>query len=411
MSVFPLRQGLSACRELLRERLAEEAPGRIQLLCGPRQVGKTTLLLDLVRNLGGRALYVACDGPEMALPGAWEGLWGRAEALAGKDGGAVLFLDELANLSGWASRLKAEWDRLRRKRLKLHVVASGSSALHLGQGSKESLAGRYERIVLSHWSARALVENFGLGEIEAAELIVRQGSYPGAMAYAGDPRRWTAYVRDSIVEPAVSRDILALAQVRRPALLRQVFAYCTAAPAQIVTLQKIRGELHDAGALETVAHYLQLLEDAFLVATLRKHTARATRMRNSPPKLITLNNACLAATDTRGAPEPERDPARYGAWVENAVLAHAWNQGQTLEYWREEPFEVDAVLEGSWGKWAIEVKTGAIETRDLRGLGEFKARFPEYRQLVLCEEAQVPVARRAGIEARDWRRFLLDGPG
>jgi hypothetical protein len=411
MSSDPFRLDLPACRKLLRERLGEPAPGRIQLLSGPRQVGKTTLLLEWARELGERALYVACDGPEMALPGAWERLWVRAEELATTRGSVALFLDELPHLSGWAARLKAEWDRVRRRRLRVHVVASGSSALHLGHGSKESLAGRYERIVLAHWSARALVDAFGLKEVEAAELVVRQGSYPGAMSYLGDARRWTAYVRESIVEPAIGRDILALAQVRRPALLRQVFAYCAAAPAQIITLQKIRGDLHDAGALETVANYLQLLEEAFLVATLRKHTLRATRQRNAPPKLVTLNNACLAVVDPRGVPDREREPARFGAWVENAVLAHAWNQGQRVEYWREEPYEVDGVLEGSWGKWAIEVKTGAFQAGDLRGLGEFKARFPEYRQLVLCEEAQILVGRRAGLEARDWRRFLLDGLG
>lgn len=410
MSGDSFRLDLRACRELLRERLAEDAPGRIQLLSGPRQVGKTTLLLELAREFGERGLYVACDGPEMALPGAWDRLWARAEQLAAEREGVALFLDELPHVSDWAARLKGEWDRLRRRRLRVHVVASGSSALHLGRGSKESLAGRYERIVLAHWSARALHEVFGVEELAAAELVVGQGSYPGAMAYLKDAQRWTGYVRESIVEPAIGRDILALALVRRPALLRQVFAYCAAAPAQVVTLQRIRGDLHDAGALETVANYLQLLEEAFLVAALRKHSARAARQRNSPPKLVTLNNACLAVADARGTPQRDQEPARFGAWVENAVLAHCWNQGQTVEYWREEPFEVDGVIEGGWGKWALEVKTGAIHAGDLRGLAEFQRRFPEYRPLVLCEPQHAGAVKRAGLEALDWRRFLLDGP-
>jgi predicted AAA+ superfamily ATPase len=129
----------------------------------------------------------------------------------------------------------------------------------------------------------------------------------------------------------------------------------------------------------------------------------------APPKLVTLNNAFLAVSDPRGSPERTSDPERYGAWVENAVLAHAWNQGQTVKYWREEPFEVDGVLEGNWGKWAIEVKTGAVESRGLRGLAAFHERHPEYRPLILCEDAQVSAAKRLGFDARSWRRYLLEG--
>jgi predicted AAA+ superfamily ATPase len=407
----PFRLDLPACRKLLGERLAEPAPARIQLLAGPRQVGKTTLMLELCRASGAGGLYVACDGPEMALTGAWEKLWSRAEELALAGGAAAVFLDELPQLSGWAARLKGEWDRLRRRRIPVHVVASGSSALHLGRGSKESLAGRFERIELAHWSARALAAEFHVSESEAVELIVRQGGFPGAMGFHSDPVRWSAYVREAIVEPAIGRDILALALVRKPALLRQVFSYCASAPAQIVSLQKLQGNLHDSGSITTVAAYLRLLEEAFLVLPLQKHSHRAARQRNAPPKLVTLSNASLAVADPRGIPDRDKEPARFGAWVENAVLAHAWNQGQQVEYWREEPYEVDGVLEGSWGKWVIEVKTGAFQSGDLRGLGEFKARFPEYRQLVLCEEAQIPVARRSGLDARNWRQFLLDGPG
>ncbi len=407
----PYRLELPACRKLLGERLAEPAPARIQLLAGPRQVGKTTLMLELCEVRGARGLYFACDGPEMALPGAWEKVWSRAEELAAAGESVTVFLDELPQLSGWAARLKGEWDRLRRRRLPVHVVASGSSALHLGRGSKESLAGRFERIELAHWSARALAGEFAVSEAEAVELIVRQGGLPGAMGFRSDLVRWSAYVRESIVEPAIGRDILALALVRKPALLRQVFSYCASSPAQVVSLQKLQGTLHDSGSLTTVAAYLRLLEESFLVLALHKHSNRAARQRNAPPKLVTLSNACLAVADPRGIPDRQREPARFGAWIENAVLAHAWSQGQRVEYWREEPYEVDGVLEGSWGKWAIEVKTGAFQAGDLRGLGEFKVRFPEYRQLVLCEEAQLPVARRAGMEARDWRRFLLDGPG
>jgi predicted AAA+ superfamily ATPase len=199
--------------------------------------------------------------------------------------------------------------------------------------------------------------------------------------------------------------------VRRPALLRQVFAVAAASPAQIVSLQKLQGQLREGSALETIAHYLHLLEEAYLVAALEKHSARATRRRAAPPKLVTLDNALLAVVDVRGQPERAREPERFGAWVENACLAFAYNAGQRVSYWREEPLEIDGVLEGSWGKWAIEVKTGAhLERRDLLGLAEFTRREPSYRPLVVCEGEQVALVERLGMPAVDWRRFLLSGP-
>jgi uncharacterized protein len=396
--------------ELLSRRLAEPAPGRIQLLAGPRQVGKTTLLLQAAERHGKAAIYAAADGPEAALPGFWERLWIRAEETAASHGRAVVLLDEAHRLPDWAGHLKAEWDRLRRKKLTVHVVASGSSALRLAAGSRESLAGRFERITLTHWSASSLAEVFGLPPAEAAQALVSMGAYPGAFEFRHDLARWRAYVRDSILEPAIGRDILALAAVRRPALLRQVFGVCASAPAQIVSLQKIQGQLQDAGALETLAHYLSLLEEAFIVAPLGKHAARPARRRAAPPKLVTLSNALLAAVDPRGIPDRSGEPARFGAWVENACLAHAWNAGQRVSYWREEPLEVDAVVEGSWGSWAIEVKTGPISSADLKGIGEFTRRHPGFRALVLCDEAARPTAERAGLRAMAWPEFLLSGP-
>lgn len=404
------RLGFRECLDLLSSRLAESVPSRIQLLGGPRQVGKTTLLLELLDRFRGKAFYAAADGPDAALPGFWERLWIRAEEVARAQDGAVVLLDEAQLLTDWATRLKGEWDRLRRRKVPVQIVATGSSALHLGAGSRESLAGRFERITLTHWSASSLAEVFHMSSRDAVDTLVRTGAYPGAFGYRDDLARWSAYVRDAIVEPAIGRDILALAAVRKPALLRQVFAVSASSPAQILSLQKIQGQLQEAGALETIAHYLALLEEAFLVAPVAKYSPRPARRRAAPPKLVTLSNAFLAVIDPRGIPDRDREPARFGAWVENACLAHAWNVGQQVSYWREEPLEVDAVLEGSWGKWVIEVKTGTIGRADLRGLAEFVARNREYHPLVLCDQPEAVAVERLGIEAMRWQDFLLDGP-
>jgi len=239
---------------------------------------------------------------------------------------------------------------------------------------------------------------------------VRFGSYPGALEFEKNPARWRAYLRDAIIEPAIGRDVLALGAVRRPALLRQVFAVAIGSPARIVSLQEMQGQLQDKGALETVAHYLALLEDAYLVAPLEKYSTEASRRRASPPKLVTLNNGLLSAMHPDGAPDPQRESARFGSWVENACLAFGINQGQRVTYWREEPLEIDAVLEGSWGNWAIEIKTGRFSGQDMRGLTEFCRRYPAFAPLVITAPGDEVNAQRHGIRSMSWEGFLMTGP-
>ena len=397
------------CRELLLDRLKEAAPARIQLLTGPRQVGKTTLLLEIAAGFGDRAVYAAGDEPDAALPGFWDRRWAEAETRA-QSGTAVLLLDEVHHLSNWATRLKGYWDRARRRRIPLHVVATGSSALRVVTGSRESLAGRFERLTLSHWPAASLAEAFHISPREAALSLVRFGSYPGAVEFQKDFARWRAYIHDAIIEPAIGRDVLALGAVRRPALLRQVFAIAAGSPAQIVSLQKMQGQLQDSGALETVAHYLALLQDAYLVAPLEKYSAKTHRRRSSPPKLVVLNNALLSAAHRHHVIDSVHEPQRFGFWVENACLAFAINQGQQVTYWREEPLEVDAVFDGSWGKWAVEIKTGTFDVHALRGLLEFCHRNSTFRPLVISAPGNEETARRHGIESISWEDFLVGGP-
>jgi predicted AAA+ superfamily ATPase len=177
-------------------------------------------------------------------------------------------------------------------------------------------------------------------------------------------------------------------------------------PAQIVSLQKLQGRLQDKGALETIASYLHLLEDAFLIVAMGKHAVRTHRRRSAPPKIVILNNALISAMHPDGAPDQEREPDRFGAWVENACIAAAINAGQQVSYWREEPLEVDAVIDGSWGRWAMEVKTGAFDPSGLRGLLEFCLRNPAYRALVVTSSENLGRTTDLGITTLSWEDYL-----
>jgi predicted AAA+ superfamily ATPase len=398
------------CWEALLHRLGEPAPGCMQLVAGPRQCGKTTLLRELADAVGPAAVYAAADAPDAAAPGFWYRQLTRLEDAATRAGKVVLLLDAAHVLEEWPWRLLELWERFRQTPTPLHVVAAGSFALHhrLDPMSPEAL--RFERLWLRPWSASTLAEAFGVERREAALLVVRRGALPGAFFLQDDPARWATYVREAVLEPALGRDLDVAAGVRRPALMRQLLGVAAASPASILSLQKLQARLPGGGALETIAHYLSLLEQAGLVAPLPRYPASASRRRAAPPKLVTLDNALLSVAAPHSIPEPAAEPIRFARWVENACLAHAWASGQQVSYWREEPFEVAAVVEGSWGRWAVEVKPTRFDVAELAGLRVLAERHPGLTPLVVCGDEGRSTAERAGFRVVSWRELLLDGP-
>ncbi|MCX6934688.1 MAG: ATP-binding protein [Verrucomicrobia bacterium] len=408
MSEYLLRHDYSSVRDILKARLEEPAPAKIQLLFGPRQVGKTTLLHELADQWGDRAVYASADAPEAELPGWADTIWRRAVEKAAA-GSVVLLLDEVHFLPNWSRWLKAKHDDVVQKKIPLHTVATGSSSLDLGTGSRETMAGRFEKLSLHHWAPADLVRLLGVAEADAPSRWVTCGGYPGACPFWENETRLRAYLRDSIVEPAIGRDILQLEQVRKPALLRQIFALAMAHPTEILSLEKIAGSLAEKGALETISHYLDLLREAYLVAPVPKWSGDEIRRRKSPPKLVALNHGLLLGGTSSSAPGPRTDPSRWGRWVENACLAHAWNAGQQVHYWRAEPWEVDGVIQGNWGRWIVEVKTGRYSTADLKGLAVASSKFPAFSPLVICDPGEEGPAETAGFRAIPWPDYLLRG--
>jgi len=403
-----MKTGYFAIRDELAARLQEAAPGYIQILTGPRQVGKTTLLLEIADAWGERALYLAADSPEAALPDWWPQRWQDALRMA-KTQPSLLILDEVHGLPEWSSLLKSAYDEIKRYRLPLQIVISGSSSLQLTDGTRETMAGRFERLHLRHWTARDLMRAFALTEDEAVAMIIRYGAFPGGVRLLSQPVRWKTYLREAIVDPSIGTDILMLHPVRRPALLRQVLAICLGHPAEIVSLQKIAGSLTDAGNLATIAEYLMLLESAFLTIGLQKYSASEIRRRATPPKLVTCSNALLAMSSSAEPPTPVHDPQRWGRWLENACIATAYNQGHQLNYWREERHEVDLIVDGPDLRYAIEIKSGDFTARDLIGLLTFCERHRDFSPLVIGEDAYRDGAVRAGVAFLRWQDFLLDG--
>lgn len=360
----------------------DEGAERMQVVSGPRQVGKTTVVRQALRVLERPSHYASADDPSLRDAAWLEAQWEEGRRLARDgSGGAILAIDEIQKVSGWAEVVKRLWDEDRRTDLQLRVVLLGSAALLVQHGLSESLTGRFELIRAPHWSFGEMRDAFGF----SLDEFLHFGGYPGAASLIGDEPRWTAYVLDSIVETTVSRDLLLLTRVDKPALLRSLFRLVCDYSAQIVSYQKLTGQLQDAGNTTTIAHYLDLLAAAGLAAGLEKLARGKVRQRRSTPKLLALDTALVTAAAGRNFEQARADSEHWGRLVETAVGAHlvaTAPPGTAVLYWRDRGKEVDFVVEHGPQLTAIEVKSG--RRRDgLPGMAAFESTFGPSRKLLV----------------------------
>ncbi|MFA5687652.1 MAG: ATP-binding protein [Kiritimatiellales bacterium] len=353
----------------------------IQVICGPRQVGKTTAARQIMEDAGIPSLYAAADSA-VPLGTEWlETQWHRAEYEVKTTGKPVLLvLDELQKISGWSDALKFLWDQ---RRSDIRLLVLGSSAMLLQRGLTESLAGRFFLHRFPHWSFPECREAFGWD----MNRWLFFGGYPGAARFANNEAEWMQYVSDSLIETVISRDVLQLQNIAKPALLRNLFGLATTFPAQILSYNKMLGQLQDAGNTTTLAHYLTLLESAFLLSGLELYSKGQRRKRGSSPKLILWNNALINAIGMRSMEQCITDSAWRGRLVENAVGAHLLqtlhSANASIMYWRKGNLEVDFVVELAGRTIAVEVKSG--HSGATNGLATFKKYYPDSRVLLVGE--------------------------
>jgi len=258
----------------------------------------------------------------------------------------------------------------------------GSAPLLVARGLTESLAGRFETLPLGHWSFAEMREAFGF----TLDQYIFFGGYPGAAPLVRQPQRWTRYIVDSLIETSISRDVLLLTRVDKPALLRRLFDLACRYSGQSLSYTKMLGQLHDAGNATTLAHYLELLAGAGLVIGLQKYAGDVVRMRGSSPKLQVLNTALLTASSGMNLAEARADHEFWGRLVESAVGAHMANAALAgeceLYYWRDRTLEVDFVLKAGRKLTSVEVKSGRTPQAH-RGTAAFAAAFKPQRSLLV----------------------------
>ncbi|NBX93829.1 MAG: ATP-binding protein [Proteobacteria bacterium] len=351
----------------LKKRL-QDSRCYIQVLVGPRQVGKTTALKAALQ---GKGVYETADSPTPLTAEILNQWWDRALQNPEK----ILAVDEIQKIAGWSEVIKRRWDEAP---YSLKVVLTGSSALLLEKALGESLAGRFELIRATHWNFSEAHEAFGM----TLQQFIEFGCYPGSLSLLPEIDRWGDYIRDSIVESVLGRDLLMLHPVSNPALLRQVFSLALGMPAHVLSLQKMVGQLQSKISLPTLQSYLSLLGQAFLVSGISKYSANLFREKKSSPKLIVHDNALLRAF-VRPI-ESTLSGEVMGYYFENAIGARFVEAGWDTFYWKSGDKEVDYVVHGPQGeKYAIEVKSTLCSSKDLNGLKTFCQTHSEYQPCLI----------------------------
>jgi uncharacterized protein len=353
----------------------------IHALIGPRQVGKTTIARQIEESISIPTVYATADSP-VPLDSTWvETQWKRALMAQGpRHKPVLLILDEVQKVRGWGETIKLLWDN-RSKAQKIRVLILGSSSLLMQEGLNESLAGRFFLHRCPHWGYTECRNAFKF----SLEQWIYFGGYPGAVPFVKNETSWKRYIVDSLIETVLARDVLQMSRIAKPVLLRHLFALSATFPAQSLSYTKMLGQLQDAGNTTTLAHYLRLLESAFLVSGLELFSQGHKRKRGSSPKLVLWNNALVNALSTQDFTQSAADPVWWGRLVENAVGSHLCNglhpAEHTITYWREGMHEVDYVVSAGRGVWALEVKSG--RARSVGGLERFKSRYPRAKTLLV----------------------------
>lgn len=367
----------------LTKRLNKEPRRFIQVLFGPRQVGKTTLVKQFVKKASAPCIMISADTVPNNDEG-WIGLqWdnARIQYEASEQKEIVFIIDEIQKIANWSEQVKAEWDADSNNDINIKVVLLGSSRLMLQQGLSESLAGRFETMYIGHWSQTEMQNAFDI----SPEQYVWFGGYPGAASLIDDEDRWKSYIRDSLTETTINRDILLLTRVDKPALMRRLFELGSMYSGQILALNKMLGQLVDAGNTTTLSHYLELLDTAGLLGGLTKFSPKTIRQRASSPKFQVHNMAFMSALQPLDFKQVRADLPAWGRWIESAIGAHLMNaalkDGMKLYYWRDGNYEVDFVLEYKSLAIGIEVKSGYAKNTE--GMVRFKNKFNPHKTLII----------------------------
>jgi len=366
---------------ILEDRLKEHR-SRIQIILGPRQVGKSWAVRDVLHSLSNPYVYALADDEKPGPSVEWiTRYWYEARDKAQGGKRVILVLDEIQKIKEWSTEVKRLWDEDTFERRDICVVLLGSSSLTLQKGLSESLQGRFETIWFMHWSYTECKEAFGF----SLDDYFYFGGYPGGAEYVHDENRWRTYIFNSIIEPVLGQDIPLLTEVRNPALLRNLFFLACDYASQELAYRKIQGQFTDVKNVVTIANYQRMLEQTYLILGLQKWSGKAVIKRNSSPKWLPLNSGLVSAVKNFPKTDAKKDAAYWGHLVESSVGAHLVNEGKIhnyeVYYWRDDKSEIDFVLRKGSKILGIEVKTNF--EKPTKNFKLFSERYPKARVILV----------------------------
>ena len=370
----------------LEKRLLEKK-NLIQVITGPRQVGKTTLALQLIEKTKFGHSYVSADAVPSSSSGWIEQQWeaARIKSKSSNIKPFMLIIDEIQKIDNWSEYVKKEWDKDRKNKLKLKVVLLGSSTLLIDKGLSESLAGRFELTKLPHWSLSEMKDAFDF----TPEEYVYFGGYPGAAEFINDEQRWRDYILNSIIETTISKDILQLTNIQKPSLLKNLFELACTFNGEILSYTKILGQLTDAGNTTTLSHYQSLLDKVWFISGLQKFSGSKVIQKSSIPKWLAYNTAFVSVYSNTDFKTTKNMSDIWGRRVEQAIGAYLINQsrisGIKVYYWREGNNEVDYIIQKGSKIISIEVKSGKFKTH--KGLEEFRKKYKPYKSVLISNDS------------------------
>lgn len=360
--------------KIIKSRL-EEPRRFIQVIVGPRQIGKSTVVKQVLNDIELPYLFYSADDVP-ASNRAWiADCWAAARSVkeSKKYSEFILVIDEIQKIANWSEIIKKEWDSDTFNDCDIKVLLLGSSRVLLEKGLSESLAGRFEEIRMCHWGYKEMKDAFNLSLSE----YLYYGAYPAAIPLIGDYERFQQYIQSAIIDSTINKDILMDSPVGKPALLRQTFELGAAYSGELLSLNKMLGMLHDAGNTSTLLSYLNLLNDSGLLCGLQKFRIDMARRKASIPKLQVYNNALKLAYLNTSFENTLTDRRLWGRIFESGIGSYLVNQAFKhrfdVFYWRDRNMEVDYILKKGDSVVAIEVKSNSLQ--QTVGLDAFRQKF------------------------------------
>lgn len=379
---------------------------RAVFLSGARQVGKTTLLLQVIDHLiksgipAGNILYATFDHPVIKLAGVDAALAAWREREPKREGTEFVFLDEAQFIPEWGTWIKHQVDFVKQRR----IIFTGS-AMPILQADQESGVGRWHSIRLTTLSfyeylrlkqiplpalpvLRSLREIFAWPQHElrhTAELAQPYiGHFHNYLVHGGFPQ--TALVesitqaqkllREDIIDKAIKRDMTALFGVRRILDLEQTFLYLCRHDGGLLDMTALSGNLKVART--TVQNFIDLLEATHLIYRLPAYGYGKEVLRGRY-KIYLADAAIAPAVMLKGRSIID-DPEALGVAAEASVLKHLfaryYRQSVRFSYWRsKKSLEVDLVAEiaGQVVPFEVKYRSQPVDMRNLKGLAAFCA--------------------------------------